>query len=420
MTGFIGLATIFFGLSWLRQPLPLVLICCSIFALMVWGDGQPVYLFEDMWAAIDSPFLLSIPMFLVAGALMSRGSIAERLIEIIRALTEWMPGGLAVATILSCALFAAISGSSTVTMLAIGAILYPTLLKAGYQKSFALGALTSSGTLGIIIPPSIPLIIYGIVNEISIADLFLAALIPGLVLTLFLSTYAFAANRHSPSAPLDLGRVVRAFRRGIWAMMLPVVLLGGIYSGYFSPTESAAVAVGYAAIIEVFVHRELTLKDFWQVGVETSRLLGTLVVILAVIMAMQNLLTILGVQESLADWVVENFDSKIAFLLAINVLLLIVGCFIDVISAILILSPLLLGPAMRLGIDPLHFAVIMVVNLEIGLLTPPVGLNLFVAMSAFREKFSLIVKGTLPFVALMVAALLLLTFVPWFSLFLVR
>ena len=412
----VGLAAVFFGLSFLRQNLPIVLICSALYIQMVWGDGVPVYLIEDMWSAVDSPFLLSIPMFLVAGALMARGSIAQRLINVVRELTNWMPGGLAVATIVSCAMFAAISGSSTVTMLAVGAILYPALLSSGYKKQFSLGALTSAGTLGIIIPPSIPLIIYGIVNQISIADLFVAGILPGILLTLVLAFYSFVANRHVPSKPFSVVALGRALREGIWSMMLPVILLGGIYSGYFSPTESAAIAVIYALIVEFFIHRELTLRDVWSVGVDTARLLGTLIPIVAVILATQNVLTILGVQESLADWVVGLVDSKIAFLIAVNILLLIVGCFIDAISAILILSPLLLGPAMRLGIDPIHFAIVMVVNLEIGLLTPPVGINLFVAMTAFREKYGEIVKGTLPFVGLMVLCLLLITFVPSISL----
>ena len=412
----LGLAAVFFGLSFLRQNLPIVLICSALYIQMVWGDGVPTYLIDDMWSAVDSPFLLSIPMFLVAGALMARGSIAQRLINVVRELTNWMPGGLAVATIVSCAFFAAISGSSTVTMMAVGAILYPALLESGYRKSFSLGALTSAGTLGIIIPPSIPLIIYGIVNQVSIADLFVAGIVPGILLTLVLAFYSYFANRDIASQPFNPGRLADALKQGIWSLLLPVILLGGIYSGYYSPTESAAIAVIYALFVEFFIHRELRPADLWSVGVDTARLLGTLIPIVAVILATQNVLTILGVQEGLADWVVGMVDSKIAFLIAVNILLLIVGCFIDAVSAILILSPLLLVPAMRLGVDPLHFAIIMVVNLEIGLLTPPVGINLFVAMTAFREKYSLIVKGTLPFVGLMILSLLLITFVPSISL----
>lgn len=414
----LGLAAVFIGLCVLGQSLPIVLICSALYVVMIWGDGVPTYLIEDMWSAVDSPFLLSIPMFLLAGTIMSRGAIAARLIGVTRELTNWLPGGLGVATILSCALFAAISGSSAVTMLSVGTILYPALLKSGYPKEFSLGAITSAGTLGIIIPPSIPLIIYGIVNEVSIVDLFVAGLVPGLLLTAVLAGYSFLRNRNVPSERFSLGNLLAALRKGVWAMLLPVILLGGIYSGYFSATEAAAVAVIYALFIEVFIHRELGARDLWEVCIETAQLLGTLIVIVAVILAVQNVLTLNGVQEGIADWVTSLVDNKIAFLIAVNILLLVAGCFIDALSAILILSPLLLAPAMRFGVDPLHFAIIMVVNLEIGLLTPPVGINLFVATSAFREKYGTIVRGTLPFVLLMVLTLLVITFVPELSLFL--
>ena len=414
----LGILTVVLGLIALRQSLPIVLLVAAIYIHLVWGDGNATYLIEDMWNAVDNSLLLSIPMFLLAGAIMARGSIAQRLIEVVKQGTIWLRGGMGVATILSCALFAAISGSSAVTMLAIGAVLYPALTAAGYSKTYSLGALTSAGTLGIIIPPSIPLIIFGIVNERSILDLFIAGIVPGLLLTTVLAGYSFWTNRHLPAEPFDPAAFGRALARGGWAMVMPIVLLGGIYTGWFSPTEAAAVAIFYALIVELFIHREMNLRDYFDVVVETSRLLGTLIMLIAVIVSMQQILTILGVQQAMGDWVVSVFESKIAFLIAVNVLLLIVGCFLDAISAILILSPLLLGPAMRLGIDPVHFAIIMVVNLEIGLLTPPVGLNLIVAMAAFKERFGLIVRGALPFVGLMIVALLIVTFVPELSLFL--
>ena len=416
----IGLIALALTLIFLRQTLPVVLVCCAIYVQLVWAGGDPTYVIEDMWNALDNPVLLSIPMFLLAGSIMARGAIAQRLIDVVRSVTKSMTGGLAVATIISCAIFAAIAGSSAVTMLAIGSVLYPALLQQGYSKEFSLGALTSAGTLGIIIPPSIPLIIFGIVNEMSIIDLFIAGIIPGLFLTAVLATYSVYVNRHLPREHFDLTEFLEAMRRGIWALLLPVILMGGIYSGYFSPTESAAVAVAYAFFIELFVHRELSVKQLFGVVVETTNLLGTLVILIAVIISLQGVLTLMGVQAALADWVVETFSSKLAFLIAVNILLLLIGCFLDAVSAILVLSPLLLVPAQRLGIDPVHFGIIMVVNLEIGLLTPPVGLNLIVALTAFKEKFSIIVRGALPFVGIMLLALIVITFVPSLSLFLLR
>lgn len=415
-----GLLIICFGLIALRQSVAIVLLCGAVYAQVVWGEGSPVYLIEDVWYAIDNSLLLSIPMFLLAGALMSHGSIARRLINIIRIATQWLPGGLAVATIISCAFFAAISGSSTVTMLTMGAILYPALLSEGYPKSFSLGAITSAGTLGIIIPPSIPLIIYGIVNELSIVDLFLAGVVPGLLLTFVLALYSLGSNRKMPSIPFEMGAFLSALKDGVWAIFLPVIMLGGIYTGFFTPTEAAAVAVAYALVVEIFIHKDIGLKDVWKICAETSRLLGTLIPIIAVVVSLQHLLTVLGVQEGITDWVLSTVDNKIMFLLAVNVLLLLAGCFIDPLSAILILSPLLLPPAMAFGVDPIHLAIIMVVNLEIGLLTPPVGLNLIVATTAYQEKFGLIVKSVIPFMLLMMVTLIVITFVPSISLVFIK
>ena len=253
----------------LRQNIILILIVSACYAHLAWGDADLTYLIDDIWTSVNRDVLLAIPMFILAGNIMTRGSIAERLIGIMRALTNWLPGGLAVATILSCAVFAAISGSSPVTLLAVGTILYPALLKAGYDKKFALGALCSGGTLGIVIPPSIPLILYAIVTEKSISDLFIAGIIPGLLLTAVLALYSYWANRHVPRLPFAPAEVVGAFRHGVFAMMTPVILLGGIYSGFFSATEAAAVAVAYALLVEFFVHREIGLRDLYDIAVRT-------------------------------------------------------------------------------------------------------------------------------------------------------
>lgn len=417
VTGFILLIA---ALLVLRQNIVVLLLAIAGYVHLVWGDGKLEYLVEDMWISLGSEVLLSIPMFLIAGNVMTRGSIAQRLIRITTLMTDPLPGGLGVATILSCALFAAISGSSPVTLLAVGAIMYPALLEQGYDKRFALGAITSGGTLGIVIPPSIPLIIYGLVTEKSIADLFIAGIGPGLLLTAVLAGYSFWINRNRPSKPFDWPAFRVALGEGIWSMMLPVVLLGGIYSGYFSPTEAAAVALLYALFIEVFVHRELGWKDFRATTLDTARMLGMLFPIIAVALSLKSIVTILRVPHELTMWVTDLTTSKVAFLIAVNLLLLVVGCFLDVISAILILAPLLLHPAMSYGIDPIQFGVMMVINLEIGFLTPPIGLNLFVAMTAFKERFQVICTSVLPFVGLILTVLMLVAFVPEISLFLLR
>lgn len=414
------LVAIVLALLALRQNIILILIVAAGYAHLVWGDGDLTYLIDDIWTSVNRDVLLAIPMFVLAGNIMTRGSIAARLIGIMRALTQWLPGGLAVATILSCATFAALSGSSPVTLLAVGSILYPALLESGYDRKFALGALASGGTLGVVIPPSIPMILYAIVTETSISDLFIAGIIPGLLLTGVLSIYALAANRHIASSPFSIPDLVHSVRHGVFAMLTPVILLGGIYSGLFSATEAAAVAVGYALLVEIFVHRDLKPRDFFDIAVDTSRLLGTLFPIVAVAISINLLLTAEQVPQNLARWMAEVVSEKWLFLILLNVFLLIIGCLIDIGSAILMLAPLLLPIAMAYGIDPVHFGIIMVVNLEIGYLTPPIGLNLIVAMTAFKEPFLLICRAVVPFILLMLGVLVAVVWFPQLSLFLIR
>jgi C4-dicarboxylate transporter DctM subunit len=404
----------------LRQNVIVILLGAAAYVHLVWGDGHLEYLAEDIWISLDNSLLLAIPMFLLAGNVMTRGSIARRLIELAISITRPLPGGLAVAAILSCAVFAAISGSSPVTLLAVGTIMYPALLEQGYDKRFALGALTSGGTLGIIIPPSIPLILYGIVTETSIADLFLAGVIPGIMIASVLAIYAIWINRLMPAQRFDFAEFQSALVRGGWSALLPVILLGGIYSGYFSATEAAAVALVYALFVEIVIHRELKPIDFYKTAVDTAKLLGMLFPIVAVALSIKTILTIEEIPDMLALWITDTTTSRIMFLLAVNALLLLVGCLFDVISAILILAPLLLVPAIAYGIDPVHFGVIMVINLEIGFLTPPLGLNIIVAMTAFRENFIEICRAVLPFIALIFSVLMVVTFVPETATFFLR
>ncbi|MGE0152706.1 MAG: TRAP transporter large permease [Reyranellaceae bacterium] len=472
----------------LRQNLIVILFIVGGYVHLVYGAGQLEYMIQDMWTGADKEVLLSIPLFILAGNVMTRGSIAERLIAIVRSATAWLPGGMAAATILSCAVFAAISGSSTVTLLAVGAVMYPALLKGGYSKRYAMGAICAGGTLGIIIPPSIPMILYGISTEASITDLFIAGIGPGLLLTAMFTVHALIVNRHMPHAPVSrrglyylftAPLVVLALQPHYWsfvvqatrpravaagapggtpggvsliddyrppaafadyfaampagirelgralafggpAALLPVIILGGIYTGWFTATESAAIGLAYALLVEIFVHRELRLRDFYTVALETTKLLGSLFPILAIALSLNLLLTEQRVPQSLVEFMTGAVESKAAYLLIVNVLLLIVGCFMDVGSAILIVAPLIWPIAEAYGIDKTHFGIIMTVNLEIGFLTPPVGLNLIVAMSAFKEDFGFICRSVLPFIAMMLVALAAVSWIPEIALYLVR
>jgi C4-dicarboxylate transporter DctM subunit len=384
-----------------------------------WGKAQLDYIIEDMWVGLDKEVILSIPLFILCGAVMTRGTIAQRLIRILASITRPLPGGLAVACILSCAVFAAISGSSIVTMLAIGTVMYPAMKQAGYDNTFALGAIMSGGTLGIIIPPSIPMIIYGLVTETSIVDLFAAGFGPGILLTIVFAIYSVWANWGRPTEKFSTEEFRVAFKEGIWALMMPVILLGGIYSGYFTATEAAAVALAYAMLVEVFIHKELGFKDFYNVVLETSKLGGSLFPVLAVALSLNIILTEHRVPQALVEFIQGYVSSPLMFMLLINMLLLVVGCLMTTGEAILILAPLLAPVAESYGYNKVLFGLIMILNLEIGYLTPPVGLNLIVAMSAFKQPFGLLCRAALPFIALMLGSLALVVWQPWIAMWFV-
>lgn len=427
----------------LRQSLVLVFAVAAAYIHVFIANSKLEFLIQDFWFTVDREVLLSIPLFILAGNVMSRGSIAQRLIGFMTTITSPIPGGMGIACVLSCAAFAAINGSSIVTMLAIGSVMYPAMVSRGYSKHFALGAVASAGTLGIIIPPSIPLILYGIMTEKNIAELFVAGIGPGLLLTLFFGLYSFVVNRNIPRERYTLDQAWKSFTNGIFALLLPVIIIGGIYSGYFSPTESAAVALAYALFIEFFVHkrekvpaapagggalngvrhylasRAMNPKELVDVVLETTRLLATLLPLLCIAGSLNTILDHSGAPKQMVQFMVGAVQDRWVLMFMINVLLLIVGCLMDVGSAILILAPLLQPLAEAKGFDPIHFGIIMIANLEIGYLTPPVGLNLIVAMAAFKESFSTICKAAVPFIIIMLVWLVIVATVPQLSLYLV-
>ena len=420
MTEALLLAVLIAALIVLRQNLLVVLGVAAFYVYRVYGEEPLRFVMLDAWQALNKDILLSIPLFILAGQIMTRGSMAERLVRLVKAMTSPVPGGLAVATVLSCALFAAISGSSTVTLLAVGGIMYPALLNEGYSRSFSLGALCAAGTLGIVVPPSIPLILYGVMTHTSITDLFIAGILPALVLTILMSGYALWFNRNIPSSELDLRELWEALKQGIWSLLMPVLILGGIYSGHFTATESAAVAVVYALFVELFIHRELKLAHSHEVITDTTRLLGSLFPILMFAVSLNTFLTYEQAPMAAVNWFSEHVSNQQGFLLGSNLFLLMVGTIMDIGSAILILAPMLKPIAQTLGMDPIHFGIVMIVNLEIGYLTPPFGLNLIIAMGAFKVTFLEACKSVMPFLALMLVGLFIVSFMPALSLLLLN
>jgi C4-dicarboxylate transporter DctM subunit len=414
LTGLILVLIIF------RQPIVLIVGAALAYVHVFMTASRPEFLIQDMWIAVDREVLLSIPLFVFAGLIMARGSIAKRLTRIMTSLTGSFPGGLAVATVLSLTAFGAICGASAVTMLAIGTIMYPALLANGYPKGFSLGLLCAGGTLGVIIPPSLLMILYGIMTEVSITKLFLAGWGPGLLLAALLSVYSVAVNWRIETKPFSGREVVDAMKSGIWAILMPVILLGGIYTGWFTVTEAAAVSVVYAIAVEFLIHRELSPRAFAGVVMETIKLQGSLMPLLAIAVSLNNVLDLEGVPQALVAFMRVYIDSKFSLLVVTNLVLLIAGALMDESSAIIVLAPLLAPLGQSYGFDDVHFGIITIVNLQIGYVAPPVALNLIVAMVAFKEPFGFICRSVVPFIGIMLIGLVITCAFPELSLFLIK
>ncbi len=379
---------------------------------------------EKIFGLTDKNVLLAIPFFVVAGTLMTAGGIARKVVAFADALVGWLPGGLAAAAVLSCMFFAAISGSSPVTVIAIGSIMMPALAENGYSERFSLGLVTSAGSLGILIPPSIPMIVYGIVvggvMAVNVSDLFLAGVLPGLLIGSLLVAYSVYHAATQPGfswrllRPPSFRLIAERFVDGLWALLLPLIVLGGIYPilgprGIFTPTEAAAVAAVYAFVVEVFIHRELTLSRLPSLLVESSVLMGTLLVILVMSFVLNHFLVDQQIPDALVAWMTGLELSRVSFLLVLNIFLLLIGCLMDIMSAILIVAPLVAPIASTFDVHPVHLGIIFVVNLEIGYLTPPIGLNLFVSATLFRQPIGVVARSVLKFTGIMLLGLFLIT-----------
>jgi C4-dicarboxylate transporter, DctM subunit len=413
---FLGLLILIFCMLYLAQPLFVILGAIAAYSYVVFGEEPLTVIIEDLFFAANREVLIAIPLFILAGNLMTHGGIAQRLINLAKAVTAPIPSGLAIGSVGACAVFAAISGSSPVTLIAIGSMMYPALIQSGYSKKLSVGMLSAGGTLGIIIPPSIPMIIFAVMAGVSVTDLFLAGLGPGILICFLLMLYAFWRGRKMPRGQWNGKKVLSAFRSGVLALLMPFVILGGIYSGFFTATESAAIAVAYALIVEFFIHRELRLKEIPKVLAGSAEMLGTVFLILVFAVSLNKFLTFEQVPQQMVEVLQFWISSPITFLIGVNLLLLLVGCFMDIMSAILILAPLLTPIAIHYGIDPVHFGIMMIVNLEIGYLTPPMGINLFVASGVFKEPLGAVIKAVIPVTMVLLVGLIIITFWPGLSL----
>lgn len=412
-----------FALLFAGMPIFLILLVTSMLALVFVMNVPLTAVPQMMFGAIDKFSLLAVPFFIFAGEILSNGGISERLMRWVQAMFGGVRGSIGLTTVGTCEFFGAISGSSPATVAAVGKTLYPALREGGYDERFSLGLVTSCGAIAGIIPPSITMILYGAAAEESVAKLFIAGVLPGILVGVFTAFYIlyYAYSRDLKATErFSARRLLHATRESIWAILAPVIILGSIYGGIATPTETAGIACVYAVLVTRFIYRTLTWRRLLELTVSSVVLTAQIMIIVAASGVFSWLLTISGVPQAIVAFVAEQQVSAVMLLMVINVFLLIVGCFIDPSSAVLVLTPLLVPIVKHAGIDLVHFGIIVTVNLSIGMFTPPFGLNLFVSQSLFQVPVGRIVRGVLPFLALQLAALLVITYVPWLSLYLVQ
>jgi tripartite ATP-independent transporter DctM subunit len=375
----------------------------------------------ELYRLVDLPALIAIPLFTFAGFLLAESKAPRRLIRLAESLFGWMPGGLAVVALFSTALFTAFSGASGVTIIALGGLIYPALIQQRYPEKFSLGLVTTSGSLGLLFPPSLPIILYSIIAKVNIDHLFLAGLLPGILLLVVLSAYAMRTGivAKVQRTPFSWGEVWAALKEAAWEAPLPVVVVGGIYGGIFTATEAAAVTAAYVLIVEVFIHREVRIfADLPRVVRESMILVGAILVMLGSAMGVTSYLIDEQIPMKLFAFISTYVSSKIVFLIILNFFILVMN-MVEIFSAIIIVVPLILPVALQYGVDPIHLGIIFLLNLEIGYMTPPLGLNLFLSSIRFNKPLPQVYKSVVPFFLLLVLTLLLVTYLPHLSLVLV-
>jgi len=381
----------------------------------------------EIYRLAETPVLLAIPLFTFAGYILGESQAPHRLVNLTNTLMGWLPGGLAIVALITCALFTAFTGASGVTIVALGALLFPALKEAGYGTRFSLGLLTSSGSLGLLFAPSLPLILYGIMlqqlgltQDISITDLFLGGILPGILMVVLLSVYSMMQKRQplpSPEKPTN-GDTIKVLRESIWEIPLPFVILGGIYGGFFTISEAAAVTALYVLIVEVFILREIPLHKLAGVMRSSMVLVGGILIILGVSLALANYMIDTEIPTRLFDSISTQIDSKWTFLILLNLFLLALGMMLDIFSAIVIVVPIIVPVAINFGIHPVHLGIIFLANMQLGYFTPPVGMNLFIASYRFDRPVMELYRATIPFFFILLIAVLIITYVPELSLFL--
>jgi C4-dicarboxylate transporter DctM subunit len=421
------LALVLIVLALFGAPLFAIIVSAALLGFQAEDVDLQVVTIE-IYRLAEMPILLAIPLFTFAGYLLGESNAPHRLVRLTNALLGWLDGGLAIVALSACALFTAFTGASGVTIVALGALLYPALREANYPDRFSLGLVTTSGSLGLLFAPALPLILYGVVAQqmnvepsVRIEDLFAAGLIPGLLMVVLLSIYAVwkVRGRTGTREPFTWSEALGAIREAGWEIPLPIVVLGGIYSGAFALSEAAAVTAIYVLIVEVGIHREIRLSDLPGVMRESMVLVGAIMIILGVSLASTNYLIDTEVPARLFDVIRAQIDNRFVFLILLNIFLLLLGMILDIFSAIVIMVPIILPIAIGYGIHPVHLGIIFLANMQIGYITPPVGMNLFISSHRFDRPVIEVYRATIPFFIILLISVLLITYVPAISLLLV-
>jgi len=400
-------------------PVGIAIGVSSLAAVLADGRLSSTYIVQQLVTSADSFPLMAIPLFILAGELMSAGGVSKRILNVCNVFFGRITGGLAIVTVIVCMFFAAVSGSGPATVAAVGSMVVPTMLEKGYSKSFTLALIATAGSIGVVIPPSIPMVIYGVSTSTSISGMFMAGFLPGILIgiALIICCYFYCKKQgwKGDDRRYTLKEKLAAVWDAKWALINPVIILGGIYAGIFTPTEAAAVAAVYAFICGTFIHRELNIKNIFDPIAASCSTTGTTMVIIGCATAFTKILTIQRIPDMITKGISGLTTNYVLILLLINLLLLIVGCFMDTTPAMMVLSPILLPIALSIGMNPIHFGVIMVVNLAIGFITPPLGINLFVAARVGGEPLETVTSGIMRFMVVMLICLLLITFIPAIS-----
>ena len=382
------------------------------------NDTELMTMALELMSIANTPVLTAIPLFTFAGYVLSESNAPQRLVRLTNAMFGWMPGGLALVCLAACAFFTAFTGASGVTIIALGAILYPALKQDGYGDRFNLGLVTSSGSLGLLFAPSLPLILYGVVADVSIDDLFRAGILPGLVMLIMLGGYSIWVNRHNrkPMGSFSIREVGAAMREAIWELPLPIVVLGGIYSGFFAVSEAAAITALYVFIVEVLINREIQLRELPRIVRDSMVLVGGILMILGVSLASTYYMIDTEVPQKLLGMVADLVSSPLSFLVLLLIFLLILGAILDIFSAIMLVVPLILPIAASFGVNEVHLGIVFLAAMQLGYLTPPVGLNLFIASYRFEKPIMHVYSATFPFLLILMLSVILITFWPDLSL----